>query len=123
MQDRKTLKKGGGEGCQAANLRDYYYYYTYTSSWKTLTYHNTFQELNTSRADQGSENSELREKLTEKDQQIVALNQTLLQHQNEIDTMKNNQAGKLYIQIYNVPLKFASKLIHGGPLHFCHRLL
>ena len=27
------------------------------------------------------------------------------------------------IQIYDVPMKFASKLIHVGPVHFCHRPL
>ena len=27
------------------------------------------------------------------------------------------------IKIYDVPMKFASKLIHGGPVHLCHRPL
>ncbi len=32
-------------------------------------------------------------------------------------------SGAFIREIYYVPMKFASKLIHGGPVHFCHRPL
>ena len=33
---------------------------------------------------------------------------------------RNMKDSNSNVQIYDVPMKFAHKLIHGGPVHLCH---
>ena len=44
----------------------------------------------------------------------------------QVDILQTHGVGHYsepYLEIYDVPMKFAHKLIHGGPVHLCHRPL